>query len=83
MNKKTVQDSVLYPIYEQVCNEHDLDKAKALITNHLSANLKHPDARRMKMEVQTRIQSYDKLLYWLFNNLQAYSGNKVIQPIPQ
>lgn len=84
---KDLKDSILYPIVEQVASSSDFEVTKTLILEHLDKQkLKGMAARNlahMKVTIQQDIHDHKKLLFWFYNNLQAYNGCKVVQPIPR
>ena len=79
----TVQESFLYPIYEQVNAETDFVKCQAIIVAHLHKQANTKQINHMLFIVEHEITEYRKLLFWFYNNLQAYTDNHVVQPIPR
>lgn len=77
-----LQDSFLYPINDQVCASRDFDSAKLIILTHLRLQ-KGRDVTHMIHVVEHDIHTHDRLIKWFYNNLLAYSGNKVVKFIPR
>jgi len=85
---KALTDSIFFGIHEQVARTTDLETLRALILEHLDKqqNLRGKavrDIAKMKTDVKYRINDHKKLLFWFYNNMQAYVGARVIESIPR
>ena len=74
-----LSDSCLFEIYEKVQNMADFPSAQKLVLDHLSKQKQSTDIRQMRVEVQYEIHDLRKLIFWMYNKMQAYTGLKTIQ----
>lgn len=70
--------SFLHQITEQVNQEPDLDKAKAILLNYLDTLKQSTDVKKMKVAIQYQIFNRDKLTKFVYNNILKYEGLGVI-----
>ena len=66
--------SILYAIRDAVEKETDLEKAKAIVLNHIAAQTPSKDFRRMSVQVKYQISTHARLVSWLYNNILAHEG---------
>jgi hypothetical protein len=83
MKHHSLSESFLYPINDQVCASKTLEEAQTVILGCLRQQKGSRDVYHMIHTVEHDITNHTKLLFWYYSNLQAYSGNKVVQPIPR
>jgi hypothetical protein len=70
--------SILHQIVDDVNAELDFDKAKNILLTFLRAQDQSKDIKRMITQVQFQIFKRDKLISWMYNNILAFEGNRVM-----